>query len=38
MRGLVVPFTTFTVVYVALAAIVVYLLRRQFLETAPHGR
>jgi cytochrome d ubiquinol oxidase subunit I len=37
MPGLVVPFTTFTVVYVALALIVVSLLRRQFLETAPHG-
>ena len=38
MRGLVVPFTTFTVVYIALSVIVVYLLRRQFVETAPHGR
>jgi cytochrome d ubiquinol oxidase subunit I len=35
MRGLVVPFATFTVVYVALSVILVVLLRRQFLETAP---
>jgi len=34
MRGLVVPFVTFTVVYIFLAVVVVFLLRRQFLETA----
>ena len=35
MRGLVVPFVTFTIVYVFLSVILVYLLRRQFLETGP---
>jgi cytochrome d ubiquinol oxidase subunit I len=35
MRGLVVPFVTFTTVYVFLSVILVYLLRRQFLETDP---
>jgi len=33
MPGLVVPFVTFTIVYVFLSVILVYLLRRQFLET-----
>jgi cytochrome d ubiquinol oxidase subunit I len=36
MPGLVVPFTTFTIVYLLLAVIVLFLLRRQFLETQPH--
>jgi hypothetical protein len=31
----VVPFVTFTTVYVFLSVILVYLLRRQFLETDP---
>jgi len=35
MPGLVVPFVTFTTVYLFLSVIVVYLLRRQFLETHP---
>jgi cytochrome bd ubiquinol oxidase subunit I len=35
MPGLVVPFVTFTIVYVFLSVILVYLLRRQFLETDP---
>jgi cytochrome bd ubiquinol oxidase subunit I len=35
MPGLVVPFTTFTLVYVLLAVIVIFLLRRQFMETRP---
>jgi cytochrome d ubiquinol oxidase subunit I len=35
MPGLVVPFTTFTVVYLLLAVIVIFLLRRQFMETQP---
>ncbi len=34
MRGLVVPFTLFTIVYLFLSVIVVFLLRRQFRETA----
>jgi cytochrome d ubiquinol oxidase subunit I len=34
MRGLIVPFVTFTILYFLLAAIVVFLLRRQFLEAA----
>ena len=29
------PFTTFTIVYLLLAVIVVFLLRRQFMETQP---
>jgi cytochrome d ubiquinol oxidase subunit I len=37
MRGLVVPFVTFTMVYIFLALIVAFLLRRQFLETANAG-
>ena len=36
MPGLVVPFATFTVVYLLLAVIVVFLLRRQFMETRPN--
>jgi len=35
MPGLVVPFTTFTIVYLLLAVIVIFLLRRQFMETHP---
>jgi cytochrome bd ubiquinol oxidase subunit I len=35
MPGLVVPFTTFTTVYLLLAVIVIFLLRRQFMETHP---
>jgi cytochrome d ubiquinol oxidase subunit I len=35
MPGLVVPFATFTALYVALSVILVFLLRRQFVETAP---
>ena len=35
MSGLVVPFTTFTIVYLLLAVIVIFLLRRQFMETQP---
>ena len=35
MRGLVVPFTVFTTVYIFLSVILVFLLRRQFLQTAP---
>ena len=35
MPGLVVPFTTFTLVYLLLAVIVIFLLRRQFMETQP---
>jgi hypothetical protein len=31
----VIPFTTFTIVYLVLAVIVFSLLRRQFLETQP---
>jgi cytochrome bd ubiquinol oxidase subunit I len=34
MRGLIVPFSVFTALYIFLAIIVVFLLRRQFLETA----
>jgi cytochrome d ubiquinol oxidase subunit I len=34
MHGLIVPFIIFTILYFLLAAIVVFLLRRQFLETA----
>ncbi|MBV7328262.1 cytochrome ubiquinol oxidase subunit I [Chloroflexi bacterium TSY] len=33
MPGLVVPFTTFTVLYIFLAIVLIFLLRRQFLET-----
>jgi cytochrome bd-type quinol oxidase subunit 1 len=35
MLGLVVPFTTFTILYLLLAVIVIFLLRRQFMETRP---
>jgi len=35
MPGLVVPLVTFTAVYVFLSVILVYVLRRQFLETDP---
>jgi cytochrome d ubiquinol oxidase subunit I len=35
MPGLVVPFTVFTILYLFLAFILVVLMRRQFLETAP---
>ena len=38
MAGLVVPFVTFTAVYIFLSVILVYLLRRQFLETDPSAR
>jgi cytochrome d ubiquinol oxidase subunit I len=33
--GLVVPFVTFTVLYIILAVLVIALMKRQFLETAP---
>lgn len=35
MPGLVVPFTTFTILYIVLAVIVVALMKRQFIATAP---
>jgi cytochrome d ubiquinol oxidase subunit I len=35
MPGLVVPFVTFTTVYIFLSVVLVYLLRRQFLEAPP---
>ena len=35
MPGLVVPFTVFTLVYVFLSVMLVFLLKRQFLQTAP---
>ena len=35
MPGLVVPFVTFTLVNLVLAVILVFLLKRQFHETAP---
>lgn len=35
MPGLAVPFITFTLLYIALSVILVFLMRRQFLETAP---
>jgi cytochrome d ubiquinol oxidase subunit I len=38
MPGLVVPFTLFTGVYVLLSVVLVVLLRREFLATAPSGR
>jgi len=34
MPGLVTPFVTFTLVYIFLTIVLVFLLRRQFLETA----
>lgn len=37
MTGLVVPFVTFTLLYIVLAIVLVFLLRRQFLETADPG-
>jgi cytochrome d ubiquinol oxidase subunit I len=37
MRALAVPFVTFTVVYVFLSVVLVYLLRRQFSETDPRA-
>ena len=37
MPGLVVPFVTFTLLYIILSVVLVFLLRRQFLETADHG-
>jgi len=36
IRDRIVPFTTFTTVYLLLAVIVIFLLRRQFMETRPH--
>jgi cytochrome d ubiquinol oxidase subunit I len=38
MPNLVVPFTTFTIVYIFLSVVLVFLLRRQFMETAPEKR
>jgi cytochrome d ubiquinol oxidase subunit I len=38
MPGLVVPFTLFTLVYLLLTVVLVVLLRRGFLETAPRSR
>jgi cytochrome d ubiquinol oxidase subunit I len=35
MPGLVVPFSLFTIVYLFLSVVLVFLLRRQFIETAP---
>ncbi len=35
MRGIALPFAAFTTVYLMLAGILVFVLRRQFLETAP---
>jgi cytochrome bd ubiquinol oxidase subunit I len=35
MPGLVVPFTVFTIVYLFLSVILVFLLKRQFMQTAP---
>jgi len=37
MPGLAVPFTTFTGVYMFLSVVLVYLLRRQFIETDPRA-
>ena len=37
MPGLVVPFVTFTVVYLVLSVLLVFLLRRQFVEADPAG-
>lgn len=36
MPNLVIPFTLFTVVYLLLSVILVFLLKRQFMATAPH--
>jgi cytochrome d ubiquinol oxidase subunit I len=38
MPGLVVPFTLFTLVYLFLSVMLVFLLRRQFLQTAPEAQ
>ena len=38
MPGLVVPFVLFTLLYIGLAAVVIMLIRRTVLETAPTGR
>jgi cytochrome d ubiquinol oxidase subunit I len=38
MPGLVVPFTVFTVVYLVLSVVLVFLLKRQFLQTAPRAQ
>lgn len=38
MPGLIVPFALFTVIYIGLAVVVVLLIRRKVLETAPTGR
>jgi cytochrome d ubiquinol oxidase subunit I len=38
MPGLVVPFVSFTLLYIGLAIIVILLIRRAVLETAPAGR
>lgn len=35
MPGLAAPFITFTLLYIVLSVILVFLTRRQFLETAP---
>jgi hypothetical protein len=35
--GLVVPFVLFTVIYLGLGAVVLYLMRRTILQTAPGG-
>jgi cytochrome bd ubiquinol oxidase subunit I len=37
MPGLVVPFVTFTLIYIGLAAVVITLIRRTIFETAPTG-
>ena len=38
MHGLIVPFTLFTAAYLFLSVILVFLLRRQFRETAPREK
>jgi len=38
MPNLVVPFTTFTLIYIFLSVALVFLLKRQFMETAPEKR
>jgi cytochrome d ubiquinol oxidase subunit I len=38
MHGLVVPFSTFTALYIFLSIILVFLLRRQFIETTPRAK
>ena len=37
MPGLVVPFVVFSTVYLLLSAILLFVLRRQFVETSPRG-